>query len=58
MLMPNDESLANLTKACDNFHRTLDSFGKTTTLIYVVLALFILVGTFALGVEIGKTMCS
>ena len=55
--MPNDESLANLTKACDNFHRTLDSFGKTTTLIYVVLALFILVGTFALGVEIGKTMC-
>ena len=52
-----DESLANLTRACYNFRKTLVSFRRTMTAIYVLLAVLILAGTFDLGVELGKRMC-
>ena len=53
-----DESLANLTLACEKFHKTLASFRRTMTVLYIVLAAFILVGIFDLGVEVGKKLCS
>ena len=52
-----DESLANLIKVCEKFHKTVVSFGKTMTALYVVLVSFVLVGAFTLGVEVGKTLC-
>ena len=57
VFMHKDESLENLTRVCNKFHKTVVSFCKTMTTVYIVLFAFVLVGAFSLGVEIGKTLC-
>ena len=48
-----DESLANLIKVCEKFHKTVVSFGKTMTALYVVL--FRSGPGFFPRLEVGKT---
>lgn len=42
---------------CDKITRDCESIRRAFIVIYVELAVFVLAGTFGLGVTIGKTLC-
>ena len=49
--------MTELSSVCDKIAKDCLSIRRAVVVIYVECAVFVLVGTFGLGVEIGKTLC-
>ena len=49
--------MTKFNSICDKITKDCQSIRKAIVVFYVELAVFILAGTFGLGVTIGKTLC-
>ena len=49
--------MGDMDAALGRIHKNIQSIHRAINIIYIEIAIFILAGTFVLGVEIGKKLC-